>query len=427
MALNMERIRISNGVNLNIVKTNKFKSNLINIYFIRPLNREEVTTNALLPLVLKRGTKRFNTLIDIEKQLEEMYGASLAVGISKAGEKQIMRFSIEGVNPDYVENKDMLSDMFKMVNEIINNPYIEDNGFKSKYVKQEKERLSNKISNRINDKKTYASEKCLETMCSDEPYSIYKFGYEEDFDDITPTSLYEHYQKVLKTSRIEIFVIGDVSQREVENEIREEFKFEIEEPVELPREKISKDIKEVTKISDKMDVVQGKLSMGYRVNVPYEDELYDAFIVGNNILGGGTDSKLFLNVREKESLAYYTYSRGYKFKSIMMIDAGVESDKMDKVIDISNKQVESVKNGEFEDNDIKIAKNSIITSIKSMYDDPYSISEFFFTQALSKSSRSLRDIISSINKIDKESIVKSFQNIQLDSIYMIVSNRDKEE
>lgn len=426
MALKRERIRISEGVYLNIIKTNKFKSNLINIYFIRPLDKNEVTQNALFPIILKRGTKNYNTLLEIEKKLEGMYGSNISVGVSKTGEKQIMRFSIEGPDSKYVDNKEMLSDMLKMLNEVINNPLMEEDGFVSKYVKQEKIRLSNKIQNRINDKKIYAIEKCIETMCKDEPYSIYKLGYIEDLKDITSKSLYQHYQNVLKTSLIEIFVVGDINKKEIEKEIREEFKFNVENPVSISRETIKKDIKEVTKVIDNMDIVQAKLSMGYRINLPYEDKLYDAFLLGNNILGSGPESKLFLNVREKESLAYYVYSRGYKFKSLMIINAGVESDKIDSVIDISNKEVEHIQNGNFDDHDINIAKNSMITSIKSMYDDPYSISEFFFSQALTKSNRTINDIIADINSITKEQITQSFKNIQLDTIYAIKSNAKEE-
>lgn len=426
MTINKKRIRISDGVHLNIIKTNKFKSNLVNIHFIRPLRREEVTMNALFPIVLKRGTKNYPTLLEIEKQLEEMYGSTLGVGVSKTGEKQIMRFSIEGASSKYVDNKEMLGDMFKMMNEVINNPYIEDGGFSQKYIKQEKDRLANRIEKRINDKKTYAIERCIETMCEDELYSIYKIGYVEDLEDITAKSLYKQYQKVLRSSQIEIFVVGDVSQREVEREIREEFKFKVENPVELEREKIKKDIKEVKKVYEEMDVSQAKLSMGYRVNLPYEDGLYDAFMIGNNILGSGTDSKLFINVREKESLAYYVYSRGYKFKSIMMLNAGVESDKIERVVDICNKQLESVKNGDFDDRDIEIAVNSMVTSIKSMYDDPYSISEFFFAQLLTKDDRLIDDIINDIKKVKKDQIVESFKNIQLDTVYAIKAKGIKE-
>lgn len=53
-----------------------------------------------------------------------------------------------------------------------------------------------------------------------------------------------------------------------------------------------------------MDITQGKLVMGYRTNTDFADaKNYYPLVVGCNILGGGPQSKMFINIREKKAYA----------------------------------------------------------------------------------------------------------------------------
>src|SRR5699024_6052810 len=207
MVLNNERINIDKGINLNIIKTDKFKSNLISVYLIRPLVREEATKNALLPSVLRRGTKEYTNSLEIERKLENMYGSNLGVGISKKGERHILRFSIEGPKRNYVKDEKQNVELIKMIRSIIYQPYLEEEAFSESYLKQEKENLKRKIEGRINDKRNYAIERCIEEMCKNEKFSIYELGYVEDLESIDNVNLYKHYLEVLETSEIEIFAV----------------------------------------------------------------------------------------------------------------------------------------------------------------------------------------------------------------------------
>ena len=165
LSLKSEKIQIGNGINLNLVKTDKFKSNLLSFYFLRPLTKEEATKNALLPLVLKRGTDEYKTNLEIQKKLEENYGANLSLAINKRGEKHVLRFTVETVSGEYVSNKEYIYDVFNLLKSIIFNPLLEEGYFKKSYVDQEKENLKRKIESRINDKRSYAIDRCIEEMC----------------------------------------------------------------------------------------------------------------------------------------------------------------------------------------------------------------------------------------------------------------------
>ncbi|NLV89188.1 MAG: insulinase family protein [Tissierellia bacterium] len=418
MNLKSERIKIGNGINLNLVKTDKFKSNLLSFYFLRPLTKEEVTKNALLPLVLKRGTDEYKTNLEIQKKLEENYGADLSVAINKRGEKHVLRFTVETVNGDYVGNKEYISDVFNLLKSIIFNPLLEDGYFKKSYVDQEKENLKRRIESRINDKRSYALDRCIEEMCKNERFSIYPLGNIEDLPGIDESILYNHYNNIIKTSPIEIFFVGDYDDKMVDH-MKEMANIEREETITIPREQIMAGSKTKNMVYDDLDVNQGKLVLGYRTGIPYEDRLYNGLLIGSDILGGGPNSKLFKNVREKESLAYYVTSTIFKYKSIMLVDGGIEFANFEKTIDIIKEQIEEIQKGNFTTDDIEISKKSLISSTKSIKDSIFLISEYFFSQILSNDNRSLEEIIEDIDRVTKEEIVEAMSKLTLDTIYFM--------
>lgn len=418
MSLKSERIKIGNGIHLNLVKTDKFKSNLLSYYFMRPLSKDEVTKNALLPLVLKRGTDEYDTNLKIQRKLEETYGTSLSIAINKRGEKHVLRFTVETVNGEYIGDKNYIYDVIDLLNSIIYNPVLEKGFFKKDYVEQEKENLRRRIEGRINDKRSYALDRCIEEMCKNEKFSIYPLGNISDLEGINEDVLYSHYQNVIKTSPIEIFYVGYYDEKLVEY-IKNAKTIEREQIISLPREQIISGVKTKNMVQEDLDVNQGKLVLGYRTGIPYEDRLYNGLVVASDILGGGPNSKLFRNVREKESLAYYITSSVFKYKSIMLIDGGIEFSNFEKTIDIVKEQLEEIKMGNFTDEDIEISKKSIKASTESIKDSIFLISEFFFSQQLSEDNRSLNEILKDLDSVTKDEIMQAISKVVLDTIYFM--------
>lgn len=423
MKLENLREKIDEGVYLNLITTNKFKTNLISMYIVRPLQKDEVTKNALIPLVLKQGTEKYKSSLEIQRKLEDLYGANLSIDVTKKGERQLIRFSIEFVNKAFVDENNLFNEVLSMLNEIVNNPYTENGYFSEKYVSQEKENLRKRISSRINDKKTYAVDRCIEEMCKNERFSLYKFGYIDGLDEISSEKLYSHYKDVLETSPIEISIVGDISMNDAINEVKSNFKFRRGQIVSIPREDVLKEVHTKNMVYEDMDINQGKLSLGLRTNIPYESKLYEALLLGNKILGGGPNSKLFKTVREEESLAYYIYSKSYKYKSIIIITSGIEFQNFDKTIDIVKAQIEELQEGKFTEDDIDEIKNSTVTAIRGMTDSNYSLSEFYLSQSLTQDSRDIYQIIEDIRTVKKEEIVQAAEKIHLDTIYFL---RNKE-
>ncbi|SCG83198.1 peptidase M16 domain-containing protein [Proteiniborus sp. DW1] len=419
------RKEIGEGIGINIINTDKFKSTFISFSFVRPLSDVEASLNALVPAVLKRGSMNYKTSIEIQKKLEELYGANLSLDVNKKGERHIIEFSIEGPEGKYTGEENYTTKLLNILIEIIYNPLIDNGAFVERYVEQEKENLVKRIEGRINDKKQYAFERAIEEMCRGEKFSVYKYGDVESVKKIDNRSLYAHYKMVLETSPIEITIVGKTEDIDYKKILSEKIDLNRKDIIYIPRENISNKMQGgKSVIFEKMDVSQGKLILGYRINIPYEDKLFDAFIVASEILGGGPNSKLFINVREKESLAYYVYSQVLKHKSIMLVSSGIEIDNFEKTKEIVKNQVDEMIRGNFTDEDINDAKNSITTSIKTLQDNNYAVAEFYLSNAISNDNRTFDSYARSIKRVTREDIIKSCQELKLDTIYFL-TNEDK--
>lgn len=416
---NLKTLEIGKNVKLTLIPESKFKTNLISVYIQRKLDRNEVTKNALLPGILKSGCNKYKTLGQLTDREEELYGSYLHAGASKRGESQVLGFSILSVNEKYLDEK-ILGQCIEFLNEIINNPLVIDGGFNEEYLNIEKEILKDSIMSIINDKGNYAMKRTNEIMFEGEPYSINGKGYIEDLDTIDRVGLYEHYKEVLKTSPIEIMIEGEFEETEVVELIKEKFQFDRGNIIDIPKEEYYKEVDKVKEVKETMDIAQGKLVMGYRCNVDYlDEEKYYSLLLGSRILGGGADSKLFINVREKESLCYTIYSTIQKSKSTMMVCSGIEAENYERTVELVKEQVQKLKDGDITETEIANAKIAFINSLNSLNDEIGRLSDFYFSQSIAKNKSDLDEIKNMINKSTKEDIVDAVKDIQLDTIYFL--------
>ena len=417
-----KQIEIKKGIKLNVIQTNKFKTNLIAIMLTTKLDRENVTKNALIPAVLKRGTKTLKTQEEINKKLEEMYGASLDCGLDKTGDNQVLKFYIETVNDEFLpqNSEDMLKKSLEQIFEFVFNPYLENDGFKKEYVEQEKENLKQIIEGKIDNKARYALDRCIEEMYKNQPYGLYKYGYIEDMENINEKNLYEHYKKLISNCKIDIFVSGIVDE-EIENIIKENEnikKLQDRNP-EYNKIKISsKKSEKENVVQESMEVTQGKLIIGMDLDVDNEDLRYDIMIY-NSIFGGSANSKLFQNVREKASLAYTASSSYYRFKNNIFINCGIEIKNYDKALEIIKQQIEDMKKGDFTEEEVENAKKGIIASIKIIDDEQDTEITYFFSQELSNSKCSVEQYMDNIKTVTKEKVIDIANKVSINTVYFL--------
>ncbi len=415
-----EKVEIKEGINFHEITTNKFKTNLFAIFLTLPLTRENVTKNALLTAVLRRGTKNLPSQEEISKTLEEMYGAGFDCGIEKSGDYHTIKFYLEVINDQFLPVQENISKKgMELLFSIAFNPYVEKNAFKEEYVAQEKENLKQIIEGKIDNKASYAQERCIEEMYENKPYGLYKYGYIEDLQNITAQNLYEHYLEVIQNCKIDIFASGEF-QEKMQNIVENNAEIEKLNPRKINLEiKDKKEEKQEPKIiTDNMEVTQGKLVIGYDVISNKENLSYIAMVC-NTILGVGANSKLFQNVREKASLAYTCGSSYIKRKQTVFIKAGIEIQNYEKALEIIKQQVEDMKQGKFENEDIESAKNLIYATIYNIEEEQDTEISYYFGQELAKQNVSIEEYKKKIEEVSKEQIIEVANQMKLNTIYFL--------
>lgn len=418
-----KQTELKKGIKLHTINTDKFKTNLIAVFLTTKLNRENVTKNAVISAVLRRGSKTMPSQEEISKKMEEMYGASFDCGLDKTGDNQILKFYLETVNDNFLPQKgeDMLKNSLEKLLEIIFNPYVENNSFKPEYVQQEKNNIKQRIEAKIDNKARYALERCTEEMYKNEPFGLYKFGYIEDLEGINGENLYDYYKQLINTSKIDIFVSGMVQDNINEVILANENTNKLKErtPDYIPPKELNKKLQDKENIvTESMEVTQGKLILGLDVHLEKEELRYDTLIY-NSILGGSANSKMFQNVREKAHLAYVASSNYLRYKNNIFINCGIEIGNYEKALEIIKQQIYDMRKGEFTQEDIENAKKGIIATIKTIDDEQDTGITYYFGQELSESDISVEEYINKIENVSKDDIINIAQNVAINTIYFL--------
>ncbi len=412
--------------NLHVIETDKYKTVFLKVSFRRELEKDEIAMRNMLINVLFESTEKYHTKRLMEIESEELYELQYRGSNYGSGKYCIMGMDALFLNPKYTESS-MLEESFRFLSEVIFHPNIDKTGFKKQGFDNAYHRLEDYLASLKENPDGYARMRLLEEMEPDTVLSYRSCGYPEDLGRITRKKLYEYYLDVIKNDVVDIFVIGEVKTKEVEDLIEKCFPFE-----ERSMEKESHfynavNIHEnVHFSSEKADLKQSKLMMGCQIIGASDFELRYVLNVYNSILGGSPNSKLFQNVREKNSLCYSISSSSQPLVSILTIRAGINAWEYDRACALILEQLEDIKNGKFEDSVIEDAITAYKSSLKSYEDDPESmISLYAGLEYLGADT--IENRIKNIEKVDKNSILELAKKIKLDTIFFLEGSEEYEE
>lgn len=422
--MNYQKQEIKQGITLHQIHTENFKTNLYAIFLAIPLKKETVTLDALIGAVLRRGTQEFQTQEAISKELEGMYGASFNCGIEKTGDNHILKFYLETLSEEFLPEPEKLNEKcLSILFDIAFNPLTVNGAFKPEYVEGEKKNLKQIIESKIDNKAKYAYDRCIEEMYKNEPYGLYKFGYIEDIDAITPENLYQHYQRLLAECKIDIFCSGRLDEQETIKRIKENEniqKLQERKPNYVVNNEVTenKETVEENTVEESMQVTQGKLVLGLDIQNTEENSRFVASVY-NSILGGGANSKLFQNVREKQSLAYTAGSSYLRTKNSIFIRCGIEIANYQKALDTIKQQLEDMKNGDFSDEDLENAKRLITASVDAITEEQDTEITYYYGQELADRFISIEDYKKHILEATKEQVTELAKTVQVNTIYFL--------
>lgn len=410
-----------NNIRLHVLPTNQFKTFAIAVYIGSPLAEETVTSLGLIPHVLRRGTEAYPETKSFREKLDDLYGAGFGFDVFKRGDYQIVQFRMDIIEDRYVEESghSLLAQAIEFLGGAITEPALEHNYFMEKYVEAEKRTVQRKIEAVINDKIRYAEERCMQEMCKNEPYRLFPLGTIEALQPLDAKSLYGRYIAWLQQAPIDIYVVGNTSLAEVSEYVASAIQLKRDTATRYELKTTHQDVKQINHVVEKLDIKQGKLNMGLRTHITYADDLYSGMLMYNGILGGYPHSKLFVNVREKASLAYYASSRLDGHKGILAIRSGIEMENYEKASAIIQQQLEAMRQGDITELELSQTQAMLANQLREINDSAFEMISYDYNSVLSGVERSVSELIEAISKVDRSIITEVAQKVQLDTLYFL--------
>ena len=415
--MEVKRWELMPHVYLTYLPARKFKTGVLSAQFITPLAKETASYNALLPAVLHRGTMRCPDMEQLAAAMDRLYGAQISPTIRKRGETQCLGFVASFIDDRFVSrNEPLLEPAAELLGELLLDPVTRGGRFLQEYVEGEKANLADAIRSIRNDKRDWADLRLLQEMCRYEPYGVSRLGDEAGAEKLQMPKLHALYGELLATARLELFYCGSASLERVREALAAAF-------ATLPRDGI-RDIApstphpartEVKRVEEAMDVTQGKLGMGFACG----SDDYAAALMGNTLFGGSSNSKLFLNVREKLSLCYYASSAYHRQKRLITVSSGIEFQNYQKAYDEIMAQLAAVQAGRLEDWELEGARSTLLNAYASMGDSQGKLENFYLGQAATGQEDTPELLAEQVRHVTAERIFDAMQTASLDTVYFL--------
>lgn len=410
--------KVLGSYNLHMLKTDKFKTITIDLIFRKKVKKEEITITNFLADILTFSSKNYKTRRQMAIKQQDLYACELDFSCYRLGNYYNTDISMMCLNEKYTE-KGMLKETINYLSDIIFNPNIENNKFDKTSFEIIKNNTIKQIESIKEDTRKYSLVKMLEKMGLNEKYSLHGFGYIEDLEKINEENLYDYYKEYIRTSGLDIFIIGDIDFKEIEEIFKDNFKFNIyhkkEDDFVIKHKKIRKIPKTIV---ESYPSAQAKLSIGCKLDNLTEFERNYALTIFNMILGGSSESKLFRNVREKNSLCYYISSNSNKIDNLLFITSGITKNNMKKVVSLVKKELKNIQNGNITSEEIDQAKVKYISMVEEMYDYPSQIISYYYASEILNSDLP-EERKKMVDRVTKEDIISVSKKVHIDTIYLL--------
>ena len=421
--IGIEQRAICDGVNFRSIRDTKFKTMRISAHLIVPMSRQTAAENALLPFLLSRASREYPDFTKLGQRLAELYGASLNADVQKLGDLQVLSLSASGIADRYaLEGEAISGELAKLLCSILFDPPLVDGLFPEDGFEQEKRQTMELIDSEYSDKRTYARQRCEAIMCADEPYGVNRYGGKEDIARVERPALTAAWKRLLDTAKIELMVLGDCDPAPVYEGFRAAFETLGSRKTADCTTKVVRSAEKVNTVTEKMDVAQGKLVMGFRTGTATPDEEVPATRLMAALFGGTPNSKLFLNVREKLSLCYYCSASYNSMKGIMLVQSGVEVKNMERAKEEILRQLDEVKQGNFDESEVEAAKMSLCNSYRTLSDSLGGLENWYLSQTFASHLQQPEEAAAQINAVTRQEIIDAANRVTLDTVYCLVGN-----
>ena len=426
-----ERRELQPGVFLTALRTRKFKTGCLSLHFIAPLDPATASIHALLPQVLHRGTEACPGMEQLSALLDSYYGAYMEPSVRKVGDCQCLGFVGSFVDDAYLPDKPrLLEKMADLLGDLLLHPATRNGRFYSEWLEGERDNVLDRILAQRNDKMTYAPLRLIRLMCQDEVYGVSNLGTEETAKAVRMPQLFHTYQELREHAPIEIFYCGSAAADRVEEALRHSLR---ELPARRrdpwPETAVLRHAPEGAprEFTERMDVLQGKLGMGFRTGITVQDEEFPALILFNAVYGGTASSKLFMNVRERLSLCYYASSGLHRHKGIMTVQSGVEFSNFQRARDEIMAQLEACRQGDFDEAELHAARRAMVNALRGATDSQLQMEDYYLGQTLAGLDYGPGEMALLLEDVTREQVIEAARRVELDSVYYLTGMEDGHE
>lgn len=406
------------GVLLRCFTDHRFKQGMLSLQLIRPMDREEAALNALLPAVLLRGCADYPDMRSITLHLDDLYGAGMGVVVRRMGDYQTTGISCSFIEDRFAFPGDrVFAPIADFLYKMLRTPRKENGVFLKEYVESEKKNLIAAIDSQKNDKRAYASNCLRKLMCKDDSLGVPRLGERKQVAEVTPEALWEHYNKILAQSPVELFYVGSQEPEQVAQLLKPLFEGIERDPITLPPQHPLKPANEGF-FQESMEVSQGKLCMGFLSPVTCRHRLYVPMQV-LMLIYCGSNGKLFNIIREQLSLCYDIGGTFYSSKGYITVSAGIDFDKREQVQEKVLQLLEDCRQGQITEAELQNAKMTLSSSLLASQDSPAAIESYYANTILGGFSPSVAEYIEAVGQVTLDQVRQAAQTVSLNTVFFL--------
>lgn len=417
----INRRKIADGVYFSSITDKRYKKNLISVAFSTQLSEDTATENVIVPVLLTKCNSKLPTYKAFNNKMSRLYASGIGGTAGRQYDLQTISFGAYYLDDIYaLSGEKMTGIMTDILIDCLTSPVTENGVFSEKFVELEKKTVIDNIETAINDKRSYAIERAMKTICKGEPASVCSYGTVEKAKLITPDSAYNAYRRMLETMPCEIICTGCSDFDGVAEKFAAAFEKAGRHDIENTAIALSPVKTQTEEVTERLTVNQSKLVLGFKSHS--DDDA--ALVLLQKIFGGTTSSKLFRNVREKMSLCYYCSAARNDLKGIMLVNSGVENENIEKTKEAVIDQLEEIKNGNFTNEDINFAEMAIKNDFKSVADSAGNVSNWYFDCIRKNDIVTPEEKLGRYLGVSKERIIAAAKSMVLDSVYVLTGNEN---
>lgn len=417
----INRRKIADGVYFSSITDKRYKKNLISVAFSTQLSEDTATENVIVPVLLTKCNSKLPTYKAFNNKMSRLYASGIGGTAGRQYDLQTISFGAYYLDDIYaLSGEKMTGIMTDILIDCLTSPVTENGVFSEKFVELEKKTVIDNIETAINDKRSYAIERAMKTICKGEPASVCSYGTVEKAKLITSDSAYKAYRRMLETMPCEIICTGCSDFDGVAEKFAAAFEKIGRHDIENTTIALSLVKTQTEEVTERLTVNQSKLVLGFKSHS--DDDA--ALVLLQKIFGGTTSSKLFRNVREKMSLCYYCSAARNDLKGIMLVNSGVENENIEKTKEAVIDQLEEIKNGNFTNEDINFAEMAIKNDFKSVADSAGNVSNWYFDCIRKNDIVTPEEKLGRYLGVSKERIIAAAKSMVLDSVYVLTGNEN---